>query len=97
MAVLQCERGFLVGEAEFLRGGPHADDVRGGRAGAHQGDGAVHVLAGAGVCVVLGAAGRTHREGAVVAGPVSVVAVQDVEERRVARADDPVGVDVRVR
>ena len=37
------------------------------------------------------------REGAVVAGAVAVEAVQDVEERRIARADQPVAEDVRVR
>ena len=97
VAVLQGERGLLVGEPELLGGRPHLDDVGGRGTGSHQRDGAVHVLAGPDVGVVLGRAGRPDREGAVVAGAVAVVAVQDVEERRVAGPDDPVGVDVRVR
>ena len=53
MAVLQREGGLLVGEAELLGGRPDLDDVGGGRAGLHQRDRAVHVLAGAGVGVAL--------------------------------------------
>ena len=41
--------------------------------------------------------GAADGEAAVVAGAVAEVAVQDVEERRVAGADQPVAVDVRVR
>ena len=46
MAVLQGERGLLVGEPELLGGRPDLDDVGGRGAGPHQGDGPVHVLAG---------------------------------------------------
>src|SRR3546814_9848078 len=42
VAVLQRERGLLVGEAELLRGGPHLHDVGGGGAGLDQCDRAVH-------------------------------------------------------
>ena len=97
MAVLQREGGFLVREAELLRRRPHLDDLGGGRARAHQGDRAVHVVAGALVGVALARARRADREGAVVAGAVAVEAVQDVEERGVAGADHAVGEHVRVR
>ena len=57
----------------------------------------VHVLAAARVGVAHRRRGAAHREAAVVAGAVAEVAVQDVEERRVAGPDDAVAVDVRVR
>ena len=62
----------------------------------HQGDGLVHVVAAADVGVAHGRRRAADREAAVVAGPVAVVAVQDVEEGRVAGAQDAVGVDVGV-
>ena len=59
---------------------PHRDDVGGGRPRLHQGDGLVHVVAAADVGVAHGRGRAADREAAVVAGPVAVVAVQDVEE-----------------
>ncbi len=77
--------------------GQTLDDVGGRGTGPHQRDRPVHVLAGPLVRVVLRRARRADRERAVVAGPVAVEAVQDVEEGGVARPDEPVGVDVRMR
>ena len=57
----------------------------------------VHVLAAPGVGVAHRGRGAAHGEAPVVAGAVAEVAVQDVEERRVAGPDDAVAVDVRVR
>ncbi len=76
---------------------PDRDDV--GRRGArlHQRDRLVDVLAAAGVGVPLRDRCAPDGERAVVAGSVAVVAVQDVEERRVARAHSRSRVDVRVR
>ena len=97
VAVLQRERRLLVGEAELLGARPDCDDVGRRRAGLHQRDGLVHVLAAAHVGVALRGRRAADREAAVVAGAVAQVAVQDVEERRVAGADQPVAVDVRMR
>ena len=97
MAVLEGEGGLLVGEAELLRRRPDLDDVRRGRTGLDQGDRPVDILPCARVGVALRRAGRADGERAVVAGAVPVEAVQDVEERRVPRADEPVGEHMRVR
>jgi hypothetical protein len=97
VAVLEGEGGGLVGEAELLCAGPDLHDVGGRGAGPDEGDGLVHVLPAADVCVALGAGGAADGEGAVVAGAVAEVAVQDVEEGGVAGADQAVAVDVRVR
>ena len=97
MAVLQGEGGHLVGEAELGRRWPHGADVGGRHAGFDDGDRPVDVLATDLVGVTLGRRGATHLERAVIAGAVTVVTVQDVEERRIAGADDPIRVDVRMR
>ena len=97
VAVLEGEGGHLVGKAELLRPRPQRDDVGGGGTRPDQRDGLVHVLAAADVGVALGAGRAGHREGAVVAGPVAQVTVQDVEEGRITGPDQPVGVHVRVR
>src|SRR3546814_11036926 len=95
VAVLQRERGLLVGEAELLRGGPHLHDVGGGGAGLDQCDRAVHVLPRSGVGIALGGAGRADRERAVVARAVDVPAVPAVEQRRVPGAAGAGGTGVR--
>lgn len=97
VAVLQGEGGLLVGEAELLGLGPHLDDVGRRRSRANQGDGPVHVLASPLIGVVLCRARGADGEGAVVAGAVALVAVQNIEERRVARTDKAVREDVRMR
>ena len=97
MAVLQGERGHLVGEAELLGARPQRDNVGGRHARPHDRDRLVHVLAAADIGITLRAGRAADRERAVVAGPVAQMAVQDVEERRIPRADQPVGVDVRMR
>ena len=97
MPVLQRERGLLVGEAELLGARPHRDDLRRRGTRTDQRDGLVHVLAAAGVRVALRPGRAAHREAAVVTGAVPEMAVQDVEERRVARPQQAVGVHVRVR
>ena len=94
VAELKRERGLLVGEAELLRLGPDADHLAGGGAGLDQGDGRVEVIAATLVGLDERLGGPRHRERAVVARAVAHVAVQDVEVRRVARAQRPVGVDV---
>ena len=96
VAELQREGRFLVGEAELLRLGPGLHDVRGGDPGPDQVNGGVQVVAAPRVGVDHGRRRAADGEGAVVAGPVAVVAVQDVEVRRVARAQRAIGVDVRV-
>src|SRR5215469_18715684 len=90
VAVLQAEGGGLVGETELVRPGPERDDVRRGRSRFHQRDRLVHVLTAAHVGVALRPRRAAHRERPVVAGPVAQIAVQDVEERRIAGPDQPV-------
>ncbi len=96
VAVLEGEGGGLVGEAELLGARPDLDDVGGGGTRPDERDRLVHVLPAAHVRVPLCAGGAAHGEGAVVAGAVAEVAVQDVEEGGVAGADQAVAVDVRV-
>jgi hypothetical protein len=94
--VLQRESGLLVGEPELLRRRPDGDDVRRRGTRADQLDGTVHVLPADGVGVALGRRCAADGEGPVVAGPVAHVAVQDVEEGGVPRAQQPVGEHVGV-
>ena len=63
----------------------------------HEVDRGVHPLARALERVALRRGRAADDERAVVAGPVAVEDVDDVEVRLVARADQPVGEDVRVR
>src|SRR5476649_2736982 len=81
VAVLESERRLLVGEPELLRRRPDRDDVGARGTGAYERDGLVHVLAAADICVALGDRGTPDGEGAVVAGAISHIAVQDIEER----------------
>ena len=97
MAVLQGKRRGLVGEPEFLGPRPKRHNIGRGRSRPDQRDRGVHVLAAAHVGVPLRPRGTAHGERPVVAGAVAEMAVQDVEEGRVAGPDQPVGVDVRVR
>ena len=94
---LEPERVHLVLEAELRRLGPHGRDLIGADPGLHEVDRGVHPLARAGERVALRLRGAADDERAVVAGPVAVVHVDDVEVRLVARADQPVREDVRVR
>ena len=94
--VLERERGHLVFEPELLRFGPHGADVCGCCAGSHQSDRTVDQLAADLVSIPLGRRRAADLECAVVAGAVAVVAVKDVEERRVAWSDDAIAVDVWV-
>src|SRR4051794_21692832 len=94
---LQPERLHLAAEAELLGLRQQRGDLVGAHADADTRDPAVHPLPGLGVGVALGRGRAADREGAVVAGPVAVEGVDDVEERLVAWPDQPVGEVVRVR
>ena len=94
---LQAERLHLAAEAEVLGLGQQRGDLVGADAGLDAVDPAVHPLARLRVGVALRRGRAADREGAVVAGPVAVEGVDDVEERLVAGADEPVGEVVRVR
>ncbi len=93
---LERERGLFVRESELLRSRPHADHLAGGGAGTDQLDRRVEVVAAALVRVDERPRRAGDRERAVVARAVAHEAVEDVEVRRVARAQRAVGVDVRV-
>ncbi len=95
--VLQGERGRLVWETELLGPRPDRDDVRRRGTGLDQGDRMIHVFAAACVRIALGHRRAADGERAVVAGAIAQMAVEDVEEGRVAGPDEPVAVDVRVR
>ena len=95
-ALLQRERGLLVGEAELLGPGPHLHHVGGGDAGPDQADGGVQVVAAAPVGVHLRRRRAADHKGAVVAGAIAHVAVQDVEEGGIPRSHETVAVHVRV-
>jgi hypothetical protein len=97
VAELQPEAGLLVGEALLLGRGPDAGDLVSRHAGAHQVDRRVQPLAALLVGIELGLADAAHVERAVVARPVAHERVDDVEERLVARAQQAIGEDVRVR
>ena len=97
MGELQPERLHLAAEAELLGLRQQRRDLVGAHAGLDAGQPAVHPLAGLRVGVPLRRGRAAHRERAVVAGPVAVERVDDVEERLVAGADEPVGEVVRVR
>src|SRR3990172_12262308 len=97
VAVLESEGGFFVGEAEFFRLGPEFDHVRRGNSRLDDADGGVHVVAATLVGIIHRRGGAADGESPVVAGPVTVVAVKNVEERRIARTQDPVGINMRMR
>ena len=78
MAELQRERGFFVGEAELLGLGPHRRDLRGGAAGTNQLDRRVEIIAAALVGVDHGVRRVADAEGAVVAGAIAHVGMQNV-------------------
>ena len=95
--ILQRERRFLVGEAELLRLRPHSTHFRRRAAGPDRADRRVEIVAAALVGVDQRWRRRADREGAVVAGAVAHVGVQDVVVHRIARTQHAVGEHVRVR
>ncbi len=94
---LQAEGGLLVGQPDVLRGRPEPGHLVGGHPGLDGADRGVDPLPRPGVGVPLGLAGPADAERAVVAGPVPVEGVHDVEERLLARPDHAVGEVVRMR
>ena len=94
---LQPEARLLAGEAELLGGRPHGCDLVGRGARPDEVDRGVEPLAALLVRVELRLRDAAHVEGAVVAGAVAHERVDHVEERLVARPQQPVGEDVRVR
>ena len=94
---LEAEARLLVGEAELLGGRPDLRDPVRGHAGPHERDRRVEPLAALLVRVELRGADAADVERAVVARPVAHERVDDVEERLVARPQEPVGEHVRVR
>ena len=97
MAELQPETRGLIGESEFLRGGPHGGDLVGGDAWLDEIDGVVQPFPALLVGVELGLVGAAHAERAVVARPVAHEGVDDVEESLVPGAQQTVGEHVGMR
>ena len=97
VAELEPEARLLVGEAELLRGRPDRGDLVRRHAGADEVDRGIEPFAAARVGVELRVRHPADVERAVVARPVAHERVDDVEERLVARAQQPVGEDVRMR
>ena len=93
---LEAEARLLVGESELLGGGPDLGDPVRRHAGPDEGDRRVEPLAALLVRVELSGADAADVERAVVARSVAHERVDDVEERLVARPQEPVGEDVRV-
>src|SRR6476659_4504317 len=94
---LEAEALHLVVEPEVLGLRPHARDLVGRDTGSHELDRLVDPLAGPLVGVALGVVRGADDERPVVARLVADERLDDVEEGLVARPDDPVGEDVRVR
>ena len=97
MAELQAKGGVLAGKTEFLGLRPDLRDGVGGHPRLDQRDGGVDPLAGLHIGVILHRRGAADVEGAVVAGAIALIALQDVEERLVAGAKVTVGEVVRMR
>src|SRR5207245_5972837 len=93
---LKRERRLLVGEAEFLRPRKCLGDLSRRGAGRHPADGIVEVITAASIGVDQCRRRASNRKRAVVAGAVSVVGVQDIEEHRITRSHHAVAVDVRM-
>ncbi len=94
---LETEAGLLVREAELLGGRPDLRDLVRRHAGPHERDRGVEPFAALLVRVELRMADAADVERAVVARAVPHERMDDVEERLVARPQEPVGEDVRMR
>src|SRR5207245_11719505 len=93
---IEPEGGHLAVEGDLLRLGERARDLVGGHTGLDERDRLVHPLARLLVGGDLWLRRPPHAEGAVVACPVADERHDDVEERLIARPDDPIGEVVRV-
>src|SRR5688572_33001577 len=96
MAVLQRKGCLFVGKAEFLCPGPELDDICRGDSRLDDADRRVHVVAAALVGVDHRRGRAAYGEGSIVAGAVTIEAVQSVEEGRITGPEDAIGVDVRM-
>ena len=97
MAELQRKGLHLVREAELLCLREHRRNLVSADAGAHARNCRIHPAPRSLVGVPLRIRRAADTEGAVVAGAVAHIRLDDVEERLVAGADQPVGEVVRVR
>ena len=94
---LEAEAGLLVREAELLGSRPDLRDLVRRHAGPHERDRRIEPLAALLVRVELRVADAADVERAVVARAVAHERMDDVEERLVARAQQPIREDVRMR
>src|SRR5512140_1519916 len=93
VAVLKGECVLLVRKTELLGLRPELDDVGRGDARTDDTDSRIQVVSAPLVGVYHGPRRAADREGAIVAGPVPVEALQDVEVRRVTGPQHPIRVD----
>ncbi len=94
---LETEAGLFVREAELLGSRPDLRDLVRRHPGPHELDRRIEPFAALLVRVELRVADAADVERAVVARAVPHERMDDVEERLVARPQEPVGEDVRVR
>src|SRR5882757_4041724 len=97
VAELQREGFHFIGKAELLGARKHGRDFVGPDARPDLGDPCIHPFARLGVGILLRIACLSHCEGAVVAGAIAHVGLDDVEEGLIAGTDDAVGKIVGVR
>src|SRR3972149_2014755 len=95
MRELQAEGGQLILETKLLRPREGLRHFVAARSGLDQRHRRVHPFARLSVSVVLRRGGAPDAEGAVVAGPVTHVGLDYVEEGLIARPYDAVGKVVR--
>src|SRR5579859_4024294 len=84
MTILQGKGCLLVGKAELLSPGPEFDHIGRRDAGLDGINGNVEQVATVFIGIHHRLRGATNGKGAIVAGAIAVVAVQDVEIGRVA-------------
>ena len=93
----QTEGLHLAGEADLFGLGPAGGDLVGRDARPYQRDRLVDPFARLLIGVLLRWRGAADIEGAVIAGAIAVIALDDIEESLIAGADQPVGEIMRMR
>src|SRR5712691_12272432 len=91
VTVLEREGGLFIGEAKFFRSGPELDNVSGGHPRLDRVNGPIQDFPAILVSIYLRLRSASHYKGAIVAGAITVIAVQDVEICRVTRPQGAIG------
>src|SRR5690348_17658009 len=93
---LQSERRHLIRKTELLRSRPDLRNRISRDTGLDQRDGVIQPFAALLVSVVLDRRCAPNIERTVIAGPIALIRLQDIEERLIARTQDAVGKIVRM-